>query len=160
MMYACVSLDSNAILFIYLLFMVSICVFLLCVSFFLVSISSRLVTLRIYVYFFLLIDNDDYSNSCITFHVRIANQMVTESRCRGGTISSPTFFLSLFCRMRFPFSFFSFSVILPVFSSKSSLTRARVKFRVDIHKQSNRAQKAGRRNVAPNGVTQKKENPA
>ena len=63
------------------------CVFLLCVSFFLVSISSRLVTLRIYVYFFLLIDNDVDSNMCITFHLRIANQVVTDSRCREGIVN-------------------------------------------------------------------------
>ena len=54
------------------------CVFLPCVSFFLVSISSPHVTLRIYVYFFLLIDNDVDS---ITFHLRIATKMVTDSFC-------------------------------------------------------------------------------
>jgi hypothetical protein len=31
-------------------------------------------------------DDDDDSNSCITLHVRIANQMVMGSCCRGGIV--------------------------------------------------------------------------
>ena len=37
--------------------------------------------------FFLLIDNDVDSNMCITFHLRIANRMVTDSRCREGIVN-------------------------------------------------------------------------
>ena len=55
----------------------------------LVSISRHQLkdvrTLRVHMYLFWI--NDDDSNSCITFHLRTANRLVTDSRCRGGIVN-------------------------------------------------------------------------
>jgi hypothetical protein len=85
MMYACVSLFNSIQFCTCYLFYVS----LLLSAFLLVSISisSRLVALRVCVYFFKIIDNDVYSNRRVTSHVRIANLVVTGSRCRGGIVN-------------------------------------------------------------------------
>ena len=47
--------------------------------------SKDVGTLRIHMYLFWI--NDDDSNSCITFHLRIANRLVTDSRCRGDIVN-------------------------------------------------------------------------
>ena len=74
----CVSLNFNSELFLVPYLYVSLRIF---------AYFARSKTEAVSFYSF-FVDDDDDSNSCVALHVRIANRLVTDSRCRGGIVNT------------------------------------------------------------------------
>ena len=49
---------------------------------------SRVRKRKLFSFYSFFVDDDDDSNSCVALHVRIANRLVTDSRCRGGIVNT------------------------------------------------------------------------